>query len=75
MAGLIRNAPEWRDLEQGIGREAFKLEGTTPGGSTRVILSVWLAFYVLAVTHAVWSQRATVPISTAEAQESSGTSH
>jgi hypothetical protein len=66
---------EWRDLEQGIGREAFKLEGTKVGGSTRVILAVWLVFYVLAVTHTLSSQRWTVPISTAEAQEPSGTSH
>ena len=66
---------EWRDLEQGIGRDAFKLEGTRLGGSTRVILAVWLAFYVLAVTHTLSSQRATVPIATAEAQESSRTSH
>ena len=61
---------EWRDLEQSIGRDALKLESAGPSGSAGVILGVWLAFYVLAVTHALLSQPATAPIATAEALES-----
>ena len=61
----------WRDLEQSIGRDAFKLDSTTRGGSAGVILCVWLAFYVLAVTHTLLSQRVVAPIATAEAQEPS----
>lgn len=61
---------EWRDLEQSIGRDAHKLESVGPSGSAGVILGVWLAFYVLAVTHALLSQPATAPISIAEALES-----
>ena len=52
---------EWRELEQGIGRDAFKLDSTTRGGSAGMILCVWLAFYVLAVTHALLSQRLLLP--------------
>ena len=62
---------EWRDLEQSIGRDAFRPDSTTPVGSAGVILCVWLAFYVLAVTHALLSPRAVGTISTAEAQEQS----
>jgi len=68
---------DWRDLEQDIGRDAFKLESTRQDGSAGVILCVWLAFYVLAVTHAFVWPHAVSPIATAEAQEPSlaGTSH
>ena len=62
---------EWRDLEQSVGQDAFKLESAKPSGSTGAALGVWLAFYVLAVTHALISQPATAPITTAEALESS----
>ena len=60
---------EWRDLEQSIGRDAFRPDSTTRGGSAGIILCVWLAFYVLAVTHAVLPPRVVGPITTAEAQE------
>jgi hypothetical protein len=59
----------WRDLEQNIGRDAFRLDGTTRGGSAGMILCVWLAFYVLAVTHALLPPRVIGPITTAEVQE------
>jgi len=64
---------QWRDLEQGIGRDPFKLEAeaTRRSGSGRMILAVWLTFYILAVTHSLWSQRAAVPVATAEVQEPS----
>lgn len=58
---------EWRDLES-MGRDAFKLESAERSGSAGVILGVWLAFYVLAVTNALLTQPATAPIATAEAQ-------
>jgi hypothetical protein len=62
---------EWRDLEQSIGQDAFKLESARRSGGAGVILGIWLAFYVLAVTHALILQPATAPIATAEALESS----
>ncbi len=62
---------EWRDLEQSIGRDAFKFDSATRGGSAGVILCLWLAFYVLAVTHAVLPPRVVGPITTAEVQEPS----
>jgi hypothetical protein len=57
---------EWRDLEHGMGRDAHKLESQR-GGNFGVILGVWLAFYVLAVTHSLLSYPA-APVATAEAQ-------
>ena len=62
---------EWRDLEQSIGRDAFKFDSATRGGSAGVILCVWLAFYILAITHALLSPRVVGPNTTAEAQEPS----
>jgi hypothetical protein len=59
---------DWRDLEQSVGRDAYKLESAGRGGSAGVILGVWLAFYVLAVAHSLPSYRAAAPALTAEAQ-------
>ena len=61
----------WRDLEQNIGQDAFKHDSTTRGGSAGVILCVWLAFYILAITHALLSPLVVDPITIAEAQEPS----
>jgi hypothetical protein len=61
---------DWRDLEQSVGRDAYKLESAGRGGSAGVILGVWLAFYVLAVTHSLLSYRAAAPTLTADAQAS-----
>lgn len=61
----------WPDLEQSIGRDAFKHDSTTRGGSAGVILGVWLAFYILAITHSLMSPRVAGPITSAEAQEPS----
>jgi hypothetical protein len=60
--------PDCSDLEQSIGRDAFRLES---GGNLGVIACVWLAFYVLAVMHSLLSHKGTGPITTAEALESS----
>jgi hypothetical protein len=56
---------DWRDLEQNIGRDAYKLESQIRGGSVGVIACVWLVFYVIAVTHSLLSQRAAAPVATA----------
>mgnify|MGYP003579549629 CR=1 FL=1 len=58
---------EWRDMEQGLGRDAHRFEGHWRGGSFGVILGVWLAFYLLAVTHALLGNGA-APVVTAEAE-------
>lgn len=61
--------PDSRELERCIGQDAFKIGSGGLGGSVCVICYVWLAFYVLAVTHSLLSQRAALPTTTAEAQE------
>jgi hypothetical protein len=62
-------ASEWRDLEQSFGRDANKLEGGARGSSFAAILVVWMAFYVIAVTHAVVFPRTTAPALTADASQ------
>ena len=62
---------EWRELEQSIRQDAFKLDGTTRLRSPSVILGVWAAFYILAITHALMSPRVVSSITTAETQEQS----
>lgn len=63
-------ASEWRDLEQSFGRDANKLEGGAPQGSSfAAILVVWMVFYVIAVTHAIVFPRATTPAVTADASQ------
>ena len=61
---------EWREVEQGMGRDAFKLEAeaTRQSGSMRMIIAVWLTFYIFAVTHSLWSQHEAAPVATAEVQ-------
>ena len=64
---------EWRELEQIIGRDAFKLEGTPRVRTAAVILCAWLAFYVLAIAHALLSPPVVGNVTTAETQEQSPT--
>lgn len=49
---------EWREMEQGMGRDAYRFESHWRGGSFGVILGVWLAFYLLAIMHSLLADRA-----------------
>jgi hypothetical protein len=62
--------PEWRDIQNGIAQNSFKLESGRLTGSATAILCVWLAFYVLAVAHNFVPKSAVAPVETAEAHES-----
>ena len=62
---------QWRDVEQSLGRDAHKLESKWGGGNVGVMLGVWLAFYVLAVTHSLLSPSTSAPAVTAEALQPS----
>ena len=59
---------KWRQLEHGTVGDAYKLEMTGRAGIS-IAAYLWLAFYVLAVTHSLLSPRLSPTVAVAHAEE------